>query len=191
MPDRTGGAAPERFRRDASSGTLRSTQVVDISPVGMLRGREKNRWHSHHNTGDSVAWVLPIQDAGLYTHQRTLDIRFESSGHLLVNADNRGTLSRPVHFAVSWKNTHATHIRARARAQHTLVLCTHTCNIALIRIAHYVRRYSHCIHTRAAFVHVVVNLMHASTHTHMHTYVRRCMPPPVHFAGSWKKRQGG
>ena len=22
------------------------------------------------------AWVLPIQDAGLYTHQRTLDIRF-------------------------------------------------------------------------------------------------------------------
>ena len=33
-------------------------------------------WHSHHNTGRSVAWVLPIQDAGLYTHQRTLDIRF-------------------------------------------------------------------------------------------------------------------
>jgi len=33
-------------------------------------------WHSHHNTGQSVAWVLPIQDAGLYTHQRTLDIRF-------------------------------------------------------------------------------------------------------------------
>lgn len=33
-------------------------------------------WHSHHNEGDSVAWVLPIQDAGLYTHQRTLDIRF-------------------------------------------------------------------------------------------------------------------
>ena len=24
----------------------------------------------------SVAWVLPMQDAGLYTHQRTLDIRF-------------------------------------------------------------------------------------------------------------------
>jgi len=33
-------------------------------------------WHSHHNESDEVAWVLPIQDAGLYTYQRTLDIRF-------------------------------------------------------------------------------------------------------------------
>jgi gentisate 1,2-dioxygenase len=33
-------------------------------------------WHSHHNLSDDVAWVLPVQDAGLYTHQRTLDIRF-------------------------------------------------------------------------------------------------------------------
>ena len=33
-------------------------------------------WHSHHNLHDKEAWVLPIQDAGLYTHQRTLDIRF-------------------------------------------------------------------------------------------------------------------
>merc|ERR1712151_423305 len=35
-------------------------------------------WHSHHNTGHSTAWVLPMQDAGLLTHQRTLDIRFSS-----------------------------------------------------------------------------------------------------------------
>jgi gentisate 1,2-dioxygenase len=34
-------------------------------------------WHSHHNLQDEEAWVLPIQDAGLYTHQRTLDIRFQ------------------------------------------------------------------------------------------------------------------
>jgi len=33
-------------------------------------------WHSHHNESDDVAWVLPIQDAGLYTYQRTLDLRF-------------------------------------------------------------------------------------------------------------------
>eukprot|EP01037_Dinobryon_pediforme_P026016 gene26016-28392_t len=33
-------------------------------------------WHSHHNTTNVPAWVLPMQDAGLYTHQRTLDIRF-------------------------------------------------------------------------------------------------------------------
>ena len=28
-------------------------------------------WHSHHNESEEVAWVLPMQDAGLYTHQRT------------------------------------------------------------------------------------------------------------------------
>lgn len=33
-------------------------------------------WHSHHNESDKPAWVLPMQDAGLYTYQRTLDIRF-------------------------------------------------------------------------------------------------------------------
>ena len=33
-------------------------------------------WHSHHNESNDTAWVLPMQDAGLYTYQRTLDIRF-------------------------------------------------------------------------------------------------------------------
>ena len=35
--------------------------------------------HSHHNDTDTPAWVLPMQDAGLYTHQRTLDIRFSEA----------------------------------------------------------------------------------------------------------------
>ena len=33
-------------------------------------------WHSHHNESDEDAWVLPMQDAGLHTHLRTLNIRF-------------------------------------------------------------------------------------------------------------------
>jgi len=45
-----------------------ATGTVFVTPPGW--------WHSHHNGSDDVAWVLPIQDAGLYTHQRTLDIRF-------------------------------------------------------------------------------------------------------------------
>mmetsp|Transcript_104231 Transcript_104231/g.185183 ORF Transcript_104231/g.185183 Transcript_104231/m.185183 type:complete len:386 (-) Transcript_104231:255-1412(-) len=45
-----------------------STGGVFITPPGW--------WHSHHNLGDMDAWVLPVQDAGVYTHQRTLDIRF-------------------------------------------------------------------------------------------------------------------
>ncbi len=33
-------------------------------------------WHSHHNETDSPAHLLPIQDAGLHTYLRTLDIHF-------------------------------------------------------------------------------------------------------------------
>lgn len=33
-------------------------------------------WHSHHNDTNEPGWVLPIQDAGLYTYMRTLDIQF-------------------------------------------------------------------------------------------------------------------
>ena len=33
-------------------------------------------YHSHHNDSGEDAIVLPVQDAGLYTYQRTLDIRF-------------------------------------------------------------------------------------------------------------------
>lgn len=33
-------------------------------------------WHSHVNEGNEPAVVLPVQDAGLYTYQRTLDIQF-------------------------------------------------------------------------------------------------------------------
>lgn len=48
-------------------------------------------WHSHHNEGSKTAWVLPIQDAGLYTHQRTLDIRFvEEETKRLSEGVNRG-----------------------------------------------------------------------------------------------------
>lgn len=33
-------------------------------------------WHSHHNETGTPAIVLPVQDAGLHTWMRTLDIRF-------------------------------------------------------------------------------------------------------------------
>lgn len=33
-------------------------------------------WHSHHNESDQDAFVFPVQDAGLHTYMRTLDIRF-------------------------------------------------------------------------------------------------------------------
>jgi len=33
-------------------------------------------WHSHHNETDEPAHVIPLQDAGLHTYLRTLDIHF-------------------------------------------------------------------------------------------------------------------
>jgi len=33
-------------------------------------------WHSHHNETSQPALVLPVQDAGLLTRQRVLDIQF-------------------------------------------------------------------------------------------------------------------
>jgi gentisate 1,2-dioxygenase len=35
-------------------------------------------WHSHHNQSGAPAHLLPVQDAGLHTYLRTLDIRFTS-----------------------------------------------------------------------------------------------------------------
>ena len=45
-----------------------STGGVFTTPPGL--------WHSHINESDKDAYVLPVQDAGLYTYQRTLDIQF-------------------------------------------------------------------------------------------------------------------
>lgn len=35
-------------------------------------------WHSHHNNSDFDAVVFPVQDAGLFLYQRTLDIQFST-----------------------------------------------------------------------------------------------------------------
>ena len=37
-------------------------------------------WHSHHNESGAPAYLVPIQDAGLHTYLRSLDIRFTSAG---------------------------------------------------------------------------------------------------------------
>ena len=74
---------------DANGDIVRPLKVewesggVFVTPPGW--------WHSHHNEGNSTAWVLPMQDAGLYTHQRTLDIRFQAEEtQRLQNGVSRG-----------------------------------------------------------------------------------------------------
>ncbi|MEX1218438.1 MAG: hypothetical protein WEA11_07975 [Acidimicrobiales bacterium] len=36
-------------------------------------------WHAHFNESGEQAWIIPIQDAGLQTYLRSLDIRFSTS----------------------------------------------------------------------------------------------------------------
>jgi gentisate 1,2-dioxygenase len=44
------------------------SESVFVTPPGW--------WHSHHNESGEDAYVFPVQDAGLHTYMRTLDIRF-------------------------------------------------------------------------------------------------------------------
>lgn len=46
------------------------TNEMFITPPGL--------WHSHHNIGNTVAYVLPIQDAGVLLYQRILGISFRN-----------------------------------------------------------------------------------------------------------------
>jgi gentisate 1,2-dioxygenase len=43
-------------------------QSAFVTPPGL--------WHAHHNESGQRAWIIPIQDAGLHTYLRSLDIRF-------------------------------------------------------------------------------------------------------------------
>jgi len=45
-----------------------ASNTVFITPPGW--------WHSHHNESGEDAYVFPVQDAGLHTYLRTLDIQF-------------------------------------------------------------------------------------------------------------------
>lgn len=56
-------------------GTIKDPVRVDwvsgsafVTPPGL--------WHEHVNESGSDAYVMPIQDAGLHTYLRTLDIQF-------------------------------------------------------------------------------------------------------------------
>lgn len=48
---------------------------VDWEP-GMAFVTPPGYWHAHYNTSDQPAHIIPIQDAGLLTYLRALDIRF-------------------------------------------------------------------------------------------------------------------
>ena len=48
---------------------------VDWEP-GLAFVTPPGYWHAHYNESDGPAHVIPLQDAGLHSYLRTLDIRF-------------------------------------------------------------------------------------------------------------------
>lgn len=58
-----------------ADGSIRDPVRVDwVSHSAFLT--PPGYWHEHGNASDGPAYILPIQDAGLHTYLRTLDIRF-------------------------------------------------------------------------------------------------------------------
>lgn len=58
-----------------ASGRIVGGRRMDWQP-GAAFTTPSGWWHSHHNESDRSALVLPVQDAGLHSWLRTLDIRF-------------------------------------------------------------------------------------------------------------------
>jgi gentisate 1,2-dioxygenase len=56
-------------------GQIRQPRRIDWEPGGVFV-TPPGHWHAHGNTSDRTARLLPIQDAGLHTYLRSLDIRF-------------------------------------------------------------------------------------------------------------------
>jgi gentisate 1,2-dioxygenase len=57
-----------------------TAQIIDPIRIDWVTGKAfvtpPGLWHSHHNESGEAAFVIPIQDAGLQTYLRTLDIQF-------------------------------------------------------------------------------------------------------------------
>ncbi len=57
------------------NGQIRNPTRVDWTP-GLAFVTPPGYWHAHFNESDSEAFLIPVQDAGLQTYLRALDIRF-------------------------------------------------------------------------------------------------------------------
>lgn len=59
----------------AADGTIRNPRRIDWEAGGAFI-TPPGHWHAHGNDSGRIARLLPIQDAGLHTYLRSLDIRF-------------------------------------------------------------------------------------------------------------------
>lgn len=73
-------AAPDTYTLVGDSIDPETNQIIDPIRVDWVTGKAfvtpPGLWHSHHNESGEDAFIIPIQDAGLQTYLRTLDIQF-------------------------------------------------------------------------------------------------------------------
>lgn len=67
-------------------GSIRNPRRVDWHPGGAFI-TPPGHWHAHSNESGRMARLLPIQDAGLNTYLRSLDIRFAGSAGAASSPD--------------------------------------------------------------------------------------------------------
>lgn len=60
-----------------ADGTIRNPKRINWEAGGAFI-TPPGHWHAHVNESGRPAYLLPVQDAGLHTHLRSLDIRFSS-----------------------------------------------------------------------------------------------------------------
>jgi len=71
-------------------GNLKNPKRINWEPNSVFV-TPPGKWHSHHNDGDTDAHLVPIQDAGLHTYLRSLDIKFTKFNEPLHPADITAT----------------------------------------------------------------------------------------------------
>lgn len=74
-------AAPGTYTLVGSKIDPETKEIIDPVKVEWVTGKAfitpPGLWHSHHNESNEAAYIIPIQDAGLQTYLRTLDIQFQ------------------------------------------------------------------------------------------------------------------
>ncbi|RXT15545.1 DUF861 domain-containing protein [Ammoniphilus sp. CFH 90114] len=73
-------AAPGTYTLVGDKVDPLTAQIIDPIRIDWETGKAfvtpPGLWHSHHNESGEPAYIIPIQDAGLQTYLRTLDIQF-------------------------------------------------------------------------------------------------------------------
>ncbi|WP_342537422.1 cupin domain-containing protein [Sporosarcina sp. FSL K6-3508] len=73
-------AAPGTYTLVGDQIDPKTNEIIDPIRIDWVTGKAfvtpPGLWHSHHNESDEAAYIIPIQDAGLQTYLRTLDIQF-------------------------------------------------------------------------------------------------------------------